>query len=188
MSTEITPKEAKIIENFLVQCIQLELLELGDVVPQRIVHCVGVKVIDAIKNTIQGLPVTTTPPMESSSFCTKIQEAKEKRWEQNRIRREAEIAWRHYMKHAAWRHEIAKFREEECCCDGVERSETEGTTEDLSETDGATVELSETEETAEGLSETDETTEELSETEETTEELSETDGTTDDSLESEGAK
>ncbi len=168
MSTEITPKEAKIIDNFLVQCIQLELLELGDVVPQRIVHCVGVKVIDAIKNTIQGLPVTTTPPMESSSFCTKIQEAKEQRWEQNRIRREAEIAWRHYMKHAAWRHEIAKFREEECCCDGVE--------------------LSETEDTAEGLSETDETTEELSDTEETKEELSETDGATDDSLESEGAK
>ena len=88
MSTEITPKEAKIIENFLVQCIHLvELLELGDVVPQRIVHCVTVKVIDAIKHTVQGLPVTTTPPMESSSFCTKILEAKEKRWEQNWIRR-----------------------------------------------------------------------------------------------------
>ena len=52
MSTEITPKEAKIIENFLVQCIHLvELLELGDVVPQRIVHCVGITIQS---NTIQS--------------------------------------------------------------------------------------------------------------------------------------
>lgn len=45
--------------------LQIDLLDLGDVIPQRIFHFLGVNLIDGIKDTVQGLSLKTKKTRKS---------------------------------------------------------------------------------------------------------------------------
>ena len=112
--TLLSLREAERMEIHCIQALQLDMMDLRRVIPEKKLHPMMAKIVDAVKTAIRR--ESPAPAGERVELGWRnppeARTPRDDEWDDYRVRRDRDIIHRHYTAQVEWREEEAARQEE----------------------------------------------------------------------------